>query len=426
MDYVTTELLTFIKRFPFSTKEFLSDRLVKQRRVMTKGEFEQALDKLYRDSEIYEPSPGRFEASYGKHQYSAEGEIKGKQVKIKFVKPKVLKSRVKLIKRKYVEGYQCGNCGKWFRRDWSQKRLVTCPKCGERETLKAAYYDKRSAKLEKQLKSYDVLISNVNRELYNLRNQLAQAKHDGDRDLERESNGKIRKATAKVHQLTETRTRLQTQWEKFESKHLLKKAYKKYQRTTKHYKTLLKYIEPTRVGKPGITVAKWPPPPPKLMATSEVETKKPKHRKRAEYTGSTEATSAGKRSWETRRKHGWKPKETSVKPKTLTGNVRLSKTEIAGYKSWASRRGRVLVGFYRDKDGEVRPITKSVREVSRQRIVKQPRKFQGVKPKKSKKWKLPSRVIRSSKHAHVIDVKNKTRKKKLAAHTRANKRKMRN
>jgi len=376
---------------------------------MTRGEFEHALDTLYRNSEIYEPAPGRIEATYGHHRYSASGDIKRKAVKVKFPKPKILKSKVKLIKRKYVEGYQCGDCGKWFKRDWNQRRLTTCPKCGGHETLKAAYYDKRSAKLEKQLKSYDVKIANVNRGLRDLKDQLSRAKHDGDRDLEREANGKIKKAAANADKLTEVRVRLQKQWERLESKHLLKKAYKKYQRTTKHYKTLLKYIEPTRVGKPGLTVAKWPPPPPKPMAVTEVEKKKLKHRKRAEYTGSQDATSAGKQSWETRRKHGWKPKGTHAKPKTLTGNVRLSKTEIAGYKSWASRRGRVLVGFYR-KDGEVRPITKSLREVARKKVVKQPRKFNSVKPKK--KWKLPPRVIRPKRDVG-IDVKNKTRKKKL-------------
>jgi predicted nucleic acid-binding Zn-ribbon protein len=377
---------------------------------MTKGEFEQALDTLYRNSEIYEPAPGRIEATYGHHRYSASGDIKGKAVKVKFPKPKVLKSKVKLIKRKYVEGYQCGACGKWFRRDWTQRRLTTCPKCGKRETLKAAYYDKRSAKLEKQLKGYDVKISNASTVIRDLKDQLSRAEHDGvTRELEREANGKIKKAAAKVDKLSRIRTGLQKQWERLESKHLLKKAYKKYQRTTKHYKTLLKYVEPTRVGKPGLTVAKWPPPPPKPMAVAEIEKKKPKHRKRAEYTGSSEATSAGKKSWETRHKHGWKPKETPVKPKTLTGNVKLSKTKIAGYKSWASRRGRVLIGFYRDESGEVRPITKSLREVNRQRVVKQPRRFRDIKPKK--KWSLPPRVIRPKPSA--IDVKNKTRKKKL-------------
>lgn len=420
LDYVETELLTFVKRFPFSTREYLSDRLVKQRKIMTKSEFEIALDKLYRGEEIYEPSPGRIEATYGKrHQYNASGDVEKKQVKIKFVKPKVLKSKVKLIKRKYVQGYQCGNCGKWFRRDWIQKRLITCPKCGKHETLKAAYYDKRSAKLEAQLKKYDVSIAQVNKSLFHWKNELQKSEPhygvEGDPAHVRESNSAIKKATKKLDVLQDTRARLAAQWERLEKKHLLKKAYKKYQRTTKHYKTLLHYVEPTRVGKAGITVAKWPPPPPKLLAAGEEIVKKPKHRKRAEYRGSTDAKTAGDKSWETRRKHGWKPKEEQVKPKTLTGNVRLSKSRIAGYKSWAARQGRMLVGFYKDKSGEVRPITKSAREVSRMKVVAHPKRFHNVKPRR--KWRLPAPRYKP-KHTTAIDVRNKTRKKKRRVHAK--------
>jgi DNA-directed RNA polymerase subunit RPC12/RpoP len=331
LDYIERELLTFVKRFPFSTPEFLRDRLVAKHKIMTKGEFENAYVNLRHRGEIYEPRPGRVEATRGRRVFTSEGELKpeGKQVKIKFVKPKIYKSKAKLIKRKYVEGYQCRVCGKWLKRDWQQHKLLKCPKCGRK-----TYYGKP----------------------------------------------------------------------------VLVKATKKYQRVTKHYRTLLKHVDPARVGTPGISVAKWPAPPPKPPVVSEIAETKRKHRKREEYRGSSGASEAGHKSWETRRKRGWTPK-SDKKPKTLAfkGQVRVPKERVAGFRSWASRRGRVLVGFYRDKAGEVRPVTKSMREFRRAKVVRKPRRLQKIKPKKS--WKLPPRVIRP-KHTNTIFVPRKNRKKK--------------
>lgn len=413
MGYLESELLKFIKRFPFSTPEFLQDRIVNRHKIMTKGEFESSLKNLKRYGEIYEPRPGRIEARYGRRVYTSEGELKreGKLVKIKFPKPKILKSKAKLVKRKYVEGYQCANCGKWFKRPWTDRRLTTCPKCGAHEIVKAATFDRKSVRLETQLQLLDHNIQFRNKSIADVKNKLAQYRHDGDIQNTRTFERKLKKATNALDVVTQKRASVQGRLEKLEGKRVLKKAYKKYQRTTKHYRALLKYVDPSRVGVPGITVAKWPAPPPKPTAGTIVEKKK--HRKRVEYRGSADATEAGKRSWETRKQHGWKPKAETKKPQTLKikGKVRLSKMEIAGYKSWASRHGRVLVGFYRDEDKKVKPITKSVREVTRARLVKKPRKFQAVQPKNKKPWKLPPRVIKP-KHQATINIKDKAKRRK--------------
>lgn len=342
MDYLEIELLAFIKRFPFSTPEFLQDRMVDKHKIMTKGEFAKALYQLESKREIYEPRPGRIEATYGRTRvFTSEGELKlkGKQVKLKMTKPKDYKSKVKIIKRKWVEGYQCESCGKWSARDWSKRGLQKCPKCGAR--------------------SYKVV----------------------------SKSGKT-----------------------YYRKPVLKPAYKKYQRATKHLKALIQYVDPSRVGAPGISVARWGLPPPKPEALLEKQERR-KHRKRVDYRGSSDASKAGKQSWETRRKSGWKPKE---KPKTLTikgGHVKLSKSQIAGFRAHASRKGRVLVGFFKDKKGEVRPITKSLGEINRGKIVKKPKRFQSVKPKGKKPWSLPRKVFRP-KNAPIVFVDERKKGKK--------------
>jgi len=44
---------------------------------------------------------------------------------------------------------------------------------------------------------------------------------------------------------------------------------------------------------------------------------------------------------------------------------------------------RKAVGFFKDNDGEIRPITKSSGELNRKRIVQDPREFKGVSPKQA-------------------------------------------
>jgi hypothetical protein len=43
-----------------------------------------------------------------------------------------------------------------------------------------------------------------------------------------------------------------------------------------------------------------------------------------------------------------------------------------------AKQGKPIVGFYRDKDGKTKPITKSVAELSRKTLVKDSHKFKGV------------------------------------------------
>lgn len=303
MNYLEQELFEFVKRFPFSTPEFFQDRIVNKHKVMTKDEFEEAYKSLMRQQLIYEPRPGRVDLTRGRRVFTAEGDAKrhGKAVKLKFPKPKLYKSKAKLITRKHVEGYQCRACGKWVKREWKLRRLRKCPKCGRK-----TYYGKPA----------------------------------------------------------------------------LEPVTKKYQRATRYFRTLLKYVDPQRVGRHDITVASWPPLPPGPEAVREIEKPKRKHVKREEYRGSEKAKAAGKQSWEKRLEHGWKPKQKLIPPKIIIkGKVKLTATQIAGYKAHASRNGRVLVGFYKDEEGKVRPVTKSIRELKRAKVVKHPRALRPVRPR---------------------------------------------
>jgi len=192
---------------------------------------------------MYAPWLGSVEDSHGRLFTSSGEKPRTIQIRIKIVKLKICKSKVKLIKRKYVQGYKCRVCHKWVKHDWKLSSLRKCPKCG-----KISYHGKQ----------------------------------------------------------------------------VLQKTTKLYERTTKHYKILLKYVEPSRVGKPGLTVTRYSEPPPKSNAIKEVPAvKRRKHMKRAEYTGSAEASRAGKQSWETRRQHGWKPKAQRLFAVAANNNATL-------------------------------------------------------------------------------------------------------
>lgn len=182
VDQLEQEIYRFVKRFPFSKPEFVEDRIVNKHKLMTKTEFSGAMKRLCQRGDLYEPRPGFISVTFGRRptrRFDEEGhvvKVKAVKVKVKDSKQKIMKSHVKLIKRKYVQGYKCRNCGKWIRRSWALTKPRKCPKC---KTTK--YY----------------------------------------------------------------------------SKPVLLKAIKLYQRPTKLYRILIGYVEPSRVGKPGVTVARW-------------------------------------------------------------------------------------------------------------------------------------------------------------------------
>jgi hypothetical protein len=52
-------------------------------------------------------------------------------------------------------------------------------------------------------------------------------------------------------------------------------------------------------------------------------------------------------------------------------------------KRVSKKHKRVAVGFYKDENGETRPVTKPKAELQRKKILRNPRKFKGVKPGKN-------------------------------------------
>jgi len=58
---------------------------------------------------------------------------------------------------------------------------------------------------------------------------------------------------------------------------------------------------------------------------------------------------------------------------------------------------RAAVGFYKDRDGETRPITKSEAEVNRKRVVQNSRRFEGVTPKTDKFRKANRQALQIAK-----------------------------
>jgi hypothetical protein len=72
--------------------------------------------------------------------------------------------------------------------------------------------------------------------------------------------------------------------------------------------------------------------------------------------------------------------KTVIKLEDAPKRLHLKKMQIAGYLAHASAGRRILVGFYRDESGKIRPVTKSAVEVRRKKVVKHGKQFKGVKP----------------------------------------------
>jgi predicted Zn-ribbon and HTH transcriptional regulator len=323
VDQLEQGIYQFVRRFPFSKPEFVEDRIVNKHKLMTKTEFSGAMRRLVQRGDLYEPRPGFVSVTFGRRptrRFDEGGQVvkaKAIKIKVKDSKQKVSKSHVKLIRRKYVQGYKCRKCGKWVRRSWALRRLQKCPKC---KTTK--YYGKP----------------------------------------------------------------------------VLLKVTKLSQRPTKLYRILIRYVEPSRVGRPGVTVARWKPPELTSEETSGLWMQfkrglKRKHMKREEYRGSVVASAAAIKSWETRRRQGWKGKgelrrELSMLRRRAREepleplNMEAVKAVLAAAKSLATKRGSTIVGFYKDEQGTTRPITKPLSELRRQRIIKKPKEFIPIKPKR--------------------------------------------
>ncbi len=75
-----------------------------------------------------------------------------------------------------------------------------------------------------------------------------------------------------------------------------------------------------------------------------------------------------------------------AKPKTISildapKKLGISKGSISAHKAIATRNDKVVVGFFKDTDGKIKPITKSLRSLNRKKVIKKPRKVKPVSPK---------------------------------------------
>jgi len=129
MEGVESQVLEYVKRFPFNSRDFYAERLIHNQRLMTQAEFEQAFNDLIAAGELYQPRPGYFEPKRGREVGASSGLREIVPMK---KKPKIPKSHVKLTVRREIEGYVCHNCGKWVQRAWDKPRLRKCPKCGKK------------------------------------------------------------------------------------------------------------------------------------------------------------------------------------------------------------------------------------------------------------------------------------------------------
>jgi hypothetical protein len=281
------EVLDYVKRFPFNTEHFYEDRLVRNQRLMTQTEFQEAMKNLLANNRLTQPRSGYYEPTELLKDEAMQVKPKVREMRPLKTRPTVLKGHVTIMRRRDVEGYECRNCHKFIKRPFSKRPLRKCPKCG-----KKTYYGKP--------------------------------------------------ALQKAYMRTEKRTR---GWRKIFEPILGRKRG---------------VINIERVGKPQVSAAALPMPPPKPEAGAPKVIAAPKHKSgyRGQHVkrGSTEyhqtMQSAAKKMWVTRR-----------------------------LKKHVGKVVKKAVGFFRDKDKKVHPITVKTRK--RQAIKPRSKRFR-VEPKKPK------------------------------------------
>lgn len=160
MSVAEKEVKEYVKRFPFNRMEFYEDRLVHRQRLMTSSEFSAALNNLLRRGELYEPRAGYIETTeYVKTL--PKNPVKLKQINPIKKKPKILKSKVKLTKRRVIEGYVCRACGKWVKLSWAKRRPSKCKKCGKKMYYGKPVLKKQTTFKEKKTKFWKTLFEPV-------------------------------------------------------------------------------------------------------------------------------------------------------------------------------------------------------------------------------------------------------------------------
>jgi len=96
----------------------------------------------------------------------------------------------------------------------------------------------------------------------------------------------------------------------------------------------------------------------------------------------------------------------TIKLEDVGRKLRLKKMQVAGYKANAARDGRVLVGFYKDKDGKTKPLTRSIREINRKKVVKHGKQFRGVNPSNVSKLRKRAKNLLPRKFVGYMRLKD--------------------
>jgi rRNA maturation endonuclease Nob1 len=164
---VEQEIMEHVKRFPFNPLAFYSRLLVKKQRKMTEYELAEGIKRLEQRGLIYEPRPGYYEGTAHRGISIVERGGEGKMRAIHQVKKKqkILKSKVKLIKRRRIQGYECKACGKWIKRSWEKRPLSKCPKCGRKSYYGKPVFKEVEHFTEKPTKFMKVLFQRVEKRL---------------------------------------------------------------------------------------------------------------------------------------------------------------------------------------------------------------------------------------------------------------------
>jgi len=311
----------FIRRNPYTTRLLAKDHLVFAKQPkMTPDKFDDNLNNLIKQGYVFEPRSGILATtSQVLPSELVPEKRKGKAVRLKFPKTRIYKAHAVIVKRKYIQGYKCRKCGHFTDYPWEKRKIRKCQNCGL-----TTYYGKLVlVKSERVVEK----LTKKGREF---------------RKIAKESAWKIKMPTLtdlgykSEDVLSEHFDRVEAEKELHAARvvgddkpYVIRQCYNPIDRKTYWYivhdKTLPKISlpQPRGRGRPRI-----------------------KHLTREKYVGSEKAKDAAHKAWITRR-----------------------------------AKKQVVVGFYKDRHKKTRPITKTIGELTRTKVIQQPRTFKGVRPK---------------------------------------------
>lgn len=362
-------LWAFVRVNPGAPLEIARAKLVHADQRMNLTEFDRAMEGLKETGAVFESEPGRLKAVRRPAKLFDEGEPEFERtaVRLKFPRIRIHKAKVKLLRRRYIEGYKCRKCGAFVDRSWGLRKIRKCPSCG-RTKYRGKPVLVKSERVEEKL-------TKKGRELYKLAREsawkikmptLKELKIDPSQvvsrsrtrpDAQVELEALRRAGDERPLRVVQARGQLPIQGYKcrkcgafFEHDWRMKKPKQCFScgRTTYYGRSVL--VKATRVVPKTLWHIIYDPTMPRsVVPPKKRERGRPRvHLTREQYKGSNKASEAAK-------------------------------------KAWASRRARVAVGFYKDEENRTRPVTKSTAELNRKKVIQKPSKFKGVKPKQKRK-----------------------------------------